>query len=255
MSHSVEDRDVVLRLTNYLNEACQGSVKFFVAIRDLPPGVNWEQAIFAELDKADLVIAVFSAKALESNWVLFETGFARGRDKVVVPIGLPGQSVAAIPRPVGSLQGYDVHSASGIGKVIRVLNQHFGHAHPAEITPADFRRVVFGSRLPEEVLDPPTSGPYRVFSQSSGDERPHELVTIVITDEAMSARTDRWESTGYIAEGRYVGRFKYHRGLSPNDVGTHEFIWTGVEFVGRAVPDSEKWENETLVWRPEPDRT
>lgn len=248
ISHSTSDQPVVLRLIDFLERTFQGAIRFFVAGRDLPPGTEWEQEILSALKNADLVLAVFSPKAMDSNFVVFETGYARGLGKRVIPIGLPGQLVKDIPRPVGSLQGYDLHNPDGVSRLITALNQIFEHRHPEAVTISAFQQIVSGGI---RNVDTPKPGNYRVYSVASGVEREHEAVEIVITGDRMTARTTDWFSTGFLLQNRYVGRFKYLRGSSPSNVGTHELQWTGSQFEGKAQPDSQKWINESLIWRPE----
>lgn len=250
ISHSTSDQPLVLRLADYLERTCQGTVQFFIAGRDLPAGTEWEQEILSALKKADLVFAVFSAKALESNFVVFETGYARGLEKRVIPIGLPGLSVGNIPRPVGSLQGYDLHDAEGVSRLIGALNQIFQHRHPEAVSVSAYQQI-FSERLRN--VASPEPGSYRVYSVSlsSGAENKHEIVEIEINGDGMTAKTDEWRSSGFLIEHRYVGRFMYLHGENASNVGTHELHWTGSQFEGRAQPDSQKWLIETLIWRPE----
>jgi hypothetical protein len=249
ISHSTSDQPLVLRLANFLEQTSQGTIRFFVAARDLQPGSDWEGSIIDELGNADLVFACFSAKAVESHWVLFEAGYARGKGKPVIPLGLPGQPVAQIPRPVGSRQGIDVHTAGGLGRVVGAINTIFEHRHPTSVTEDMFRTIIYG---PLQGGDPPKSGPYRVFYRSSsGSEKRLEAVEIIINGDEMSARTAQWFSKGFLMQNRYVGRFKFLKSATAANSGTHEFYWTGSQFEGAAQPDSQKWLADALIWRPE----
>lgn len=250
ISHSTSDQPLVLRLADYLERTAQGAIRFFVAGRDLPAGMDWEKEILSALRAADLVFAVFSAKALDSNFVIFEIGYARGLGKPVIPIGMPGLSVADIPRPIGSLQGLDLHDATGLSRLILALNKTFEHRHPETVPASAFQQIVSGGVIN---IPPPQSGSYRVYSVSlsSGVEQKHERVELEIKGDEMTARTERWLSTGFLIQNRYVGRFKYLDGFHPSNVGTHELHWTGSQFEGKAQPDSQKWLIETLIWRPE----
>ena len=250
VSHSTHDQPLVERFVQFLESRCQGAIRFFVAVRDLESGEPWEENVLSKLTSSKLMLAVFSANALQSSWVIFEAGFARGRNTPVIPLALPGQSVATLPRPLGSLQGFNLHASDGLQKVIEALNARFGHAHPCAVEGTDFQAVLGGHLFPSEATPPP-AGAYHVYSKSSGEYRRHEALTIQMRGEQMTAEAEGWRSTGLYVANRYVGRFRYLRGTAPSDLGIHEFHWTGKEFVGRAQGDSAKWKNETLVWRPD----
>jgi hypothetical protein len=50
---------------------------------------------------------------------------------------------------------------------------------------------------------------------------------------------------------RFIGSFRYHRGISDRDRGTHDLTWNGSEFVGSVQFDYPGWNSDDIVWRPE----
>jgi hypothetical protein len=57
-------------------------------------------------------------------------------------------------------------------------------------------------------------------------------------------------SVGPLRGNRYIGRFKYYRGDSWKDLGTHDLQWDGTQFVGAVQFDFPSWGSADLVWRP-----
>jgi len=94
------------------------------------------------------------------------------------------------------------------------------------------------------------SGDYQVYRKGHKNEIKHELLEITVDGSNMMVRSPEWISIGFLRGGRYIGRFKYHRGWSPTDTGTHDLIWDGHEFAGGIRFDNGFWGCEDLIWRP-----
>lgn len=97
----------------------------------------------------------------------------------------------------------------------------------------------------------PTAGEYRALRETVAGVVPNELLEIAIDGELMTVVSPEWVSTGKLRQGVYVGRFKYHRGETPKDTGTHELSWNGSEFRGLVRFDHPGWGSNDLVWRPQ----
>jgi len=145
MSHSTEDREILARLASHFEHRTNGVVAFFLSGQDIDAGAAWETEVLSQLSKSHLVFAFFSAEALQSHRVLFESGFARGRDLPVVPIGLPGIDCGTIPKPIGSLQGINLHSPEGLTQLLESLNRNLRHRHPTNASPEEFRFIMEGN--------------------------------------------------------------------------------------------------------------
>lgn len=94
------------------------------------------------------------------------------------------------------------------------------------------------------------SGDYQVYRKGQKCKQKHELLEINVDGYNMTVRSPEWVSIGFLRGDRYVGRFKYHRGWSPTDTGTHDLIWDGCEFTGGVRYDNGFWGCEDLIWRP-----
>ena len=96
----------------------------------------------------------------------------------------------------------------------------------------------------------PPDGDYRAHKESGAGTVANELLEIAIDGDSMTVASPEWTSSGKLRAGVYVGRFKYHRGETPKDTGTHELTWNGREFRGSVRFDHAAWGSNDLVWRP-----
>jgi hypothetical protein len=94
------------------------------------------------------------------------------------------------------------------------------------------------------------SGDYRILRVVDGKEVQHELISVEVEGNVLTVQAPDWEGRGFIRDGRYVGRFKYRRGSTWTDMGTHELDWTGEEFRGGVQFDKPSWRSRGMIWRP-----
>jgi hypothetical protein len=249
ISHSSRDADAMGRLKDLLVVKTSGTVEFFLSSdgTSIATGHNWIEEIFLALSKASVLFAFLSPSSLQSQWMFFEAGLAYNRRIRVIPVGIFGVDIGEIPPPLGLLQGFNIESAIGLNKIIETINAVFSHSHPLSFRQQDFD--LYEGKMAVTALD---DGAYdfQVLSSTPDGERAHHLVHVEINAPRMTVRSKSWESFGIIDQHRFVGRFKYMRGNSPDELGLHDFLWNGKEFVGSAKLDSGKWFAENLIWRP-----
>ena len=251
LSHSSRDAEALIRLKKLLVARTSGTVDFFLSSDEssITFGRNWIGQILTALSTAQVSFTFLSPNSLYSQWIFFEAGLAYQRGIQVVPIGILGVNIGEVPPPLGLLQGFNLSSAKGLGKIVSILNECFSYSYSTEFTKEEFdifeRDIPAGTGAVSE-----GSHKFRVFSIAADGERPHELIEARIEPPKMIVKAETWESIGIIENNRYVGRFKFHRGNSAHDLGIHDFVWNGNEFIGSAKIDSGRWFNERLVWKP-----
>lgn len=251
LSHSSRDAEALIRLKKLLVEKTSGTVEFFLSSDEVSIiyGHNWIEQILTALSKASVSFTFLSPNSLHSQWIFFEAGLAYQRGIQVVSVGILGVNIGEVPPPLGLLQGFNLDSAKGLGKIVKILNDCFAYSCPTEFTKTDF------DIFEKDILESTSAvseghHEFRVFSVTLDGERPHEIIEVQIEPPKMIVKAKTWESFGIVERNRYVGRFKFHRGNSPHDLGIHDFVWNGKEFIGSAKIDSGRWFSEGLVWRP-----
>jgi hypothetical protein len=83
MSHTSKHRDVVGRLSTFLNES---GMSCFVAHDAIEPSRDWQQVIEAALSTCDAFVGLVTLDFPQSRWTDQEVGWAMGRGIPVVPI-------------------------------------------------------------------------------------------------------------------------------------------------------------------------
>lgn len=250
ISHSSRDSEIANRLKTLLVSKTSGTINFFLSSdgNSIKSGRNWFNESISALSKASLIYILVSPNSLQSQWIFFEAGFAYKSDIQCIPLGILGVNVGELPLPLGILQGYNLDSVKGLNKVIEDLNYCLSYDYPLAFSKIDFgffEKDVF--EFPQVISN--GFHEFRVYSVAPDEEIPHEFIEVQVEFPEMTIRGDKWVGTGLLTGNRYVGRFKYHRGDSPYDVGAHDFVWNGKEFSGSAKIDSGRWDSDGLLWR------
>jgi TIR domain len=254
LSHSARDAVIVTRIKELLLRRTNGTVEFFCSSdgESIPFGSNWVSKILSSLHDCNLFFAFVSPNSLASQWIFFEAGFVFHREVPTIPVGISGVNIRQAPPPLSILQGFDI-SPGGLEKMMGVINSTFRCSHPIAFDDADYQTLYFATVATVSLTD--GTHLFQVFSiNGNGAEQSHERIAIQLDGTTMTVRsmtrTEAWESVGIFDQNRYTGRYKYSRGGSPDDVGSHDFVWNGREFVGSAKLDSGRWYVDNLIWRP-----
>ena len=80
---------------------------------------------------------------------------------------------------------------------------------------------------------------------------PHEWLKLQLHGSELVVQSVEWVGVGLLSGVRFNARFKYHRGNSNTDLGTHDLTWNGREFVGSVQFDYPGWNSDDIVWRLE----
>jgi len=91
---------------------------------------------------------------------------------------------------------------------------------------------------------------FRVYRRSANGDMPHEWLQLQVHGSHLVVKSTEWISAGSLSGVQFVGRFRYHRGISDRDHGTHDLTWNGTEFVGSVRFDYPGWSSGDIVWRP-----
>lgn len=117
-----------------------------------------------------------SPAALESKWVLFESGYAYSRGIRVVPVGIFGVDLAQVGPPLGLLQGFNISAGPGMNNLIKIINDVFEFSFPEAFAPQDYQETflnnwlhlapLFGKHTP--LVDEVIFDAYNIHSFESG---------------------------------------------------------------------------------------
>ncbi|HXT52468.1 MAG TPA: TIR domain-containing protein [Thermoanaerobaculia bacterium] len=82
VSYSHHDQAFVVEFTQRLTRR---GIQYFLYERDVDPGHSIVQRVHDELKRASHALVLISEAGIQSRWVAYEIGYARGRDIAVVP--------------------------------------------------------------------------------------------------------------------------------------------------------------------------
>ncbi len=121
ISHSHRDRELALRVRDWLEEERLGSgFLHFDPEGGLEPGKRWEEALYAELRRADVVLFLGTRASVASKWCFAELTLARSIGKTIVPVAIRGQGAHPL---LGDTQAISITGTSKLDFVplFRVL--------------------------------------------------------------------------------------------------------------------------------------
>lgn len=98
VSHSAKDQVLFMDLTSLLVEL---GLEVLVAEWYFSPGMPLDKKVFAQIDKADCMVALLTENGVASSWVQQEIGYMLKSGKPLVPLVEKGTD----PRELGALQG------------------------------------------------------------------------------------------------------------------------------------------------------
>ena len=112
ISHVAEDRELALRVQEYVKVCLASAHGVFCSAWQLSVGDFWVARIRKELKSAKAVIVLLSRQALKSTWVAFETGAAWSANKRVILLCVGGVRAAKLPRPYSDFHAIDLTTHS-----------------------------------------------------------------------------------------------------------------------------------------------
>jgi hypothetical protein len=105
-------------------------------------GSEWLQSISYALTSATVVIALFSAEAMQRQWVHFEAGGAFFHaNKFLIPLCIGGMKPVDLGKPYANLQGADLHDWRTahhlVGTIAKVLRPEIRGTPPRQFDKED----------------------------------------------------------------------------------------------------------------------
>ena len=148
-SHSSHDQGSLARLKELFIAKTGGSIDVFLSSdgQSIPFGRNWVYSVEQALDQAKLMLVFITPNSVRSNWLYFESGYAYSKGLRVVPVGLFGIDLSSVPPPLSLLQGFNVTSEAGLGNIIAVVNDVFGHKHSETFSAEDYYSLSIGANV------------------------------------------------------------------------------------------------------------
>lgn len=128
LSHSSRDVRPLTVLKDSLLTLTSGAIDIFLSSdgQSIPFGTNWVAEVERALKRAKVMFTFLSPAALDSEWVLFESGFAYGNGVKVVPIGVFGVHLESVGPPLSLLQGFNLARPKAMGNLAKIINEEFG---------------------------------------------------------------------------------------------------------------------------------
>jgi hypothetical protein len=148
LSHSSKDAKALRALKDSLVLKTGNTVEFFLASdgQSIPLGGNWVHRIEQALETSNLMFVFLSPSSIKSQWVYFEAGYAYSKKIRVVPVGIMGADLTALPPPISLLHGFNVRSADSLDNILALLNETFGHSHASTFTGDEFASIFGGTQ-------------------------------------------------------------------------------------------------------------
>jgi len=115
--------------------------------QSIPFGRNWIHEVERGLDRAKLMFVFLTPNSVRSSWLYFEAGHAYSKGIRVVPVAMLGTDLATVSPPLSLIQGFNINSEGGLGNIVAIANQEFGHRHNESFSHDDLSRIVTASGL------------------------------------------------------------------------------------------------------------
>ena len=130
ISHSQVDTVAARKLRNILTQRL--NCRVFIS-EEVSAGGNWQSKLRSELSSSDIVLALLTPRAVESNWVLHELGAAWALQKTIIPVITQRHVLNNIPIPLGEapfLPFPDLNNAQSVDGFVNRLEQTLPTLHP-----------------------------------------------------------------------------------------------------------------------------
>ncbi len=130
VSNTPSDPLIARKLRDLLRRA---GARIFTS-EDLNAGAKWQAQLRKEMVAADVVVAVLSGSALESDWVMQEMGAAWALEKPILPVVHERQDLRSFPidlRAVPAFRLRDLEKPAGGDKFVQLFESNLAAAHAA----------------------------------------------------------------------------------------------------------------------------
>lgn len=139
-SHSTNDKDFIIKIKEIIKAKTFGNVEFFVSSdgESIRLGNRFLENIIEGLDTCHKLFAFVTPQSLQSDWIMFESGFAHAKGVDIVPICCLGTKLEALPSPIKQFQGKELYCANDVNDLIELINKELDTCFPANVTESDW---------------------------------------------------------------------------------------------------------------------
>jgi hypothetical protein len=120
ISHIHEESAVADAIKHELEQCFAAQVQVFLA-RDIPLGANWFLEIREALQKADLILGLFSHTSKGRPWINIEAGYGVMSEKRVIPMCLPGLEMTDLPIVYGLQQAMNIADRKDVSRLLEEI--------------------------------------------------------------------------------------------------------------------------------------
>lgn len=222
ISHHHEEKRLAKAWQELIRSLTQGVVQPWYssderAAGGIGPG-EWRQEIKEKLQHAKTILVLVTPISNERSWLFFESGFASGQNKEVIPVYyfMKNDMLNGVLRPLTSYAGDEVDGANGIGTLCgRLVGTHLG------VDPSDSVRLSW-------------RGWFDQYLGEVAAEREHSFTRTLFQDHFHDAHAAAQ------LEGRWFARWTQEHDSQPEEVFETDTldVWTTHErlrLVGTSV--------------------
>jgi hypothetical protein len=159
LTHAAADARVALLMKEELEKRLpQAKVFCSSDPKDLPPGARWSERIQGELRESRVLLILASGRSIARPWIWFETGFAWGSAKLVIPLCVGDVRKNALPPPLSELQALNIDDSDDLVALINEVSDQIKTAAMPESTALWAARVTEAERH-TAIADRSAAGP------------------------------------------------------------------------------------------------
>lgn len=122
ISHIHEEGELAVAINAELKRSFGKQIEVFLA-QEIPLGTNWLDSIREALQRADLVLALFSTNSSSRPWINIETGYGVMAGKRVVPLCHSGFRKGDLPVIYQLLQAAELTTGADVAKLLEDVAQ------------------------------------------------------------------------------------------------------------------------------------
>lgn len=121
ISYSRKDAELARKIALQLRDQ---DIPVWIDVNNVAVGSNWDQAIQQALEESISLIMIISNDSIDSQYVLFEYGYAMAQSIPVIPIIRSSSPPKAIPDNLRALQILNSDDAQLLNKITQILSEN-----------------------------------------------------------------------------------------------------------------------------------
>ena len=136
ISHITEETQIAKVFKDWLESTLLGQYEVFVSSdsRSIQAGEKWLEQIEMALEKAKVMLILFSKRSIDSPWINFEAGCVWTRKTAILPIVHSGLSLDDLTMPISSYYGLILEDSDFCQKFFSAIAKHFNIAKLPKIS-------------------------------------------------------------------------------------------------------------------------